>query len=354
MTQERFYWIDYAKVIGIFLVVLGHIHLQNKFYTDFIFSFHIPLFFFVSGFLFKSVGEFKADFKKSFRTLLIPYFWFYVLSYFIWLEGFIRHPELFPDRSYYAFFVKPMAGMVLAVGYDTPHSIMANVPLWFLPGLFFCRMIFSLLLKFSKRGNTAMSFLIVALVALLVILELFDKVPLFSIGSAVMALPFFYAGYLLKNSRFQPSNISRNMLGFILAAGFTVTVLLAWINGYVDMNYVNFGKSPILFYIGGATGTVMVLTLSMMIDRFRHSVINFVSANTLTIFAIHLPILLFTLEIFGHFVESEPHPGLHSLPYSVIVSFIVLASCGVPVVIIDRYFPFILGKNKEKAKALPA
>nr|WP_276330832.1 acyltransferase family protein [Serratia inhibens] len=57
-------WVDYAKGIGIILVVFDHvnrglysanIHLSESFYqlTDsVIYSFHIPLFFFLSGLFF--------------------------------------------------------------------------------------------------------------------------------------------------------------------------------------------------------------------------------------------------------------------------------------------------------------
>jgi fucose 4-O-acetylase-like acetyltransferase len=41
-------WIDFCKGIGIFLVVLGHI-LRDVIAVDYIYSFHMPLFFFLSG-----------------------------------------------------------------------------------------------------------------------------------------------------------------------------------------------------------------------------------------------------------------------------------------------------------------
>ena len=59
MTGKDLDWIDYAKVIGIFLVVFGHV-LQGqiacssdnilKLLWDYIYLFHMPLFFMISGF----------------------------------------------------------------------------------------------------------------------------------------------------------------------------------------------------------------------------------------------------------------------------------------------------------------
>ena len=45
--------IDYVRYIGIFLVILGHMHYteSNVFIKNFIYFFHMPLFFLISGML---------------------------------------------------------------------------------------------------------------------------------------------------------------------------------------------------------------------------------------------------------------------------------------------------------------
>ena len=49
-VSERYTWIDCIKGIGIFLVVLGHIYKDN-YIGLWIYSFHMPLFFMLSGYL---------------------------------------------------------------------------------------------------------------------------------------------------------------------------------------------------------------------------------------------------------------------------------------------------------------
>jgi len=51
MKNKRIEWADTLKAIGIFFVVLGHNVLPAEMYK-YIFSFHVPLFFFISGYLF--------------------------------------------------------------------------------------------------------------------------------------------------------------------------------------------------------------------------------------------------------------------------------------------------------------
>ena len=82
--MERSKWIDVYKGIGIILVVSGHIF--NGLIRDLIFLFHMPLFFFISGYLFKSKNYFNYFTKKS-LSLLLPYVSFLIvfstLSFFI-------------------------------------------------------------------------------------------------------------------------------------------------------------------------------------------------------------------------------------------------------------------------------
>lgn len=51
--KERLHWLDYSKTIGMYLVVLGHVKDNTLLLKGIIYSFHMPFFFFLSGFLHK-------------------------------------------------------------------------------------------------------------------------------------------------------------------------------------------------------------------------------------------------------------------------------------------------------------
>jgi fucose 4-O-acetylase-like acetyltransferase len=86
-VSGRIEWLDYAKGVGIILVVLGHsiyglrteyVSSRLNFYLslDFlIYSFHMPLFFFVSGALFSSRSTLSVSrfARASFIGLVVPY-----------------------------------------------------------------------------------------------------------------------------------------------------------------------------------------------------------------------------------------------------------------------------------------
>ena len=77
---ERVVWIDWAKSICMFTVILGHchIHMDYQFVTQFIYSFHMMFFFFLSGILCKREISFDSV-KKDINYLLLPYFTFGIL-----------------------------------------------------------------------------------------------------------------------------------------------------------------------------------------------------------------------------------------------------------------------------------
>ena len=67
-------WIDIAKGIGIILVVIGHT-IGSQRVNDIIYTFHMPLFFILSGYLLKdiySIQDFKRNLINKSKRLLIP------------------------------------------------------------------------------------------------------------------------------------------------------------------------------------------------------------------------------------------------------------------------------------------
>ena len=86
--KNRVTYLDLAKGIGIILVVLGHMENISSELRIWISSFHMPLFFVISGMLLalkgadkpiindvKSGDEMKIFVVKTARGLLVPYLW---------------------------------------------------------------------------------------------------------------------------------------------------------------------------------------------------------------------------------------------------------------------------------------
>ena len=74
-NEKRDINIDICRGIGILLVILGH-QFQNwdlTYLMQFIYSFHMPLLFIISGIFLKKEGKFSDFAKNKAKRLLIPY-----------------------------------------------------------------------------------------------------------------------------------------------------------------------------------------------------------------------------------------------------------------------------------------
>lgn len=77
--ERRIEQFDLLKGIGIILVVIGHCSI-SKYFHSIIYSFHMPLFFIVSGFFYYKQKTSSLLFK-TIRHLLLPYSFFVILNF---------------------------------------------------------------------------------------------------------------------------------------------------------------------------------------------------------------------------------------------------------------------------------
>lgn len=79
---QRYEWVDIMKFLGIYAIYIGHTGFFAGHLYPFVFLYHVPLFFMVSGFF--ATNSIKLSFKESFikkiRTLFIPYIVFCILN----------------------------------------------------------------------------------------------------------------------------------------------------------------------------------------------------------------------------------------------------------------------------------
>ena len=79
-TKQRDNWIDLAKAIGMYLIFIGHYGANIGAANNWVFSFHVPLFFLLSGLLenYNERGFVKNLIRKT-TTIAIPYLFFGVI-----------------------------------------------------------------------------------------------------------------------------------------------------------------------------------------------------------------------------------------------------------------------------------
>ena len=179
-NNQRIFWVDWAKSICMFLVVLGHCHIREseQFVTQYIYSFHILLFFFLSGLLCKRHLN-KESVVKDIRFLILPYF-----TYGLFLIAFNMLCSQMFDAEIIWHKIK-----ALSIGLDAGIG-----PIWFLLALFICKQLF-MIISLVKKYNMYLYYLIVflSLFPIFFISSFHINLPFFS-DSALCGLPFFIIG----------------------------------------------------------------------------------------------------------------------------------------------------------------
>ncbi|THB73094.1 MAG: hypothetical protein D6B28_04355 [Gammaproteobacteria bacterium] len=276
--MKRIEWIDNAKVLGIFFVVLGHSGC-SKWMVDYIYSFHMPLFFFLSGVIFKNLNLTTISYlKKLSASLLVPYLFFSLVSYLFWV--FIGR-KFGADAGLDISIFKPIIGIFYSVGKD--GWMIHNTPLWFLTCLFVTSTAYFLI---DKYVNGDIKVLVV--VFIIMIIGLFWKkmnIPRFPWGINVMpfSLIFFALGYFFQKYRHY-LKCSKMFCTFIMVIVLAISVSSHYYNGRVDLNSLIF-NNYLVFLISALSG---IATYSMAASLIPYSrMMQFIGMNTLTIFALH-------------------------------------------------------------------
>jgi acyltransferase len=336
-TFERQYWVDAAKSIGIYLIVFGHLPAivsshtpASDFLVSFLWTFHVPLFFFISGFLNKSSPPGALLKRLTFR-LVIPYILIYLITVLLVVA--------LGDRFYVAT-VNTVGEMLLGILWGTKsYEGFVNVVLWFLPALVIVELIFNLLIQKSK-------WLYIPFLVTSIYFYQTGKYDLFlSIDLALLGLNYFLIGIYAR--KYKLIQFFREVSLWILVLAFIVLLALTSLFAYYG-NVWYTGSFYLTSLVGGAIGIAMVISLSVLIERItkQQNLVVFISSNTLFIFCFHMFSNSFSVELmkktgFQESVKISPITALLSI--LILIPFILLTR---------RFFPLMLGGRKKSISTI--
>jgi len=343
MRAGRLTHVDTMKAIGMVLVVVGHSPGLEPFIKHVIYSFHMPLFFFISGLLLteaKLALPYSAYFSVLWKGLVLPYLFFFVVSYLYWLptHDMAESAVKFVGMSWQ----EPLMGVLVGNG----DALFVNVVLWFFTCLFTTSLIF-----FVARKYFSAAFLLVALNGLgFVFALLYDqswpRLP-WGLDNAVVAIAFYSAGHFFRGyQKATSARVSRTgarILAFLMLA---VVAFVANLNGSVDLNTLHFGNYRSLYFIGAYLGIFALFYFSIGLPATR--VFRWLSQNTIIIFPIHL--LMFSVFTGIAVVAfGFPHDFKESsFIWTLLFPAAALLSSYPASVFIRRFFPFVIGKRRTK------
>ena len=341
MNAKRVEWIDTLRGFGIFLVFLGHTALTDKHIEHYLFSFHMPLFFFISGFFFRATdvpGSYRRFFLERINARMVPYMSFGLLTYCIWvfpllLKKYGVYHGTYPVPD--SLFCRPLIGMLYGIGDSDwlPH----NALLWFLACLFVTEVIFFFIYSNTKSRRTML--LVLLLFGFLGYIDsVYSPMRLpFSADVALTAVVFYGLGFLLKdfllNSDF---GVSSAFVCLLLGVG------IGFLNSRVDMNYSCYGN-PLLFYTSSLLSIYGWICLAKRIPG--NMLIGYVGKNSLSFFLLQ-DTGFFLVNILAYLIfRARPHSMEPNTIYAHCYVLLALLAIFPIVFMINSQIPMMTGRS---------
>ena len=341
----RVSWIDAAKGLGIVLIVLGHIssvETPSALYV-YIYAFHVPLFFFISGLTLKPGREtFGAMLKGKVRSLLVPYLFYALLGYAFYIVGYgMAHALGLRIEQFNYGPWHPLIGVFYGTLGD---GNLVNTPVWFIIALF-CTFSIGYAINSHLRSE-ALRWTVVVLLALaghLVSRQL--KLP-WSLASALVGLVFFQAGHLHAR-RFGLAPLPRPVLWPLLAVALVIS-LFSPFNGFVTLADMELGH-PALYALFAFGGIYLTVALVQLLGPNIPWLVR-LGQWSMAIMVIHMLIIKtakVALAALLHTTIAQVEAGWLPSLGVLLVTVALLVPC---VGFIERYLPFSLGKSGTSAR----
>lgn len=346
MQMKRNLTIDIMKGIGILLVVFGHtFHLSQAIY-----SFHMPLFFILSG---ASMAFSKHDFSLSrrFRTIMVPYFCFSLLSFLYWvlIESHFRPVD---DTSLFngilgTLDLRLQQFINIFIAENTVNSFAYNIVLWFLPCLFVADYLYSRI-KITPQWKWT---IIACLPAIYyVFIDDVQCLPL-CLNIAVLAVPFLALGhqFYVRIETYISCEYGIRKLVIMFMILFAIFIA-AYKYFCPSINMLNNSVSPFyLFYGFAIIGSLLILCISSLFAKTRSlcELFCWIGRNSLVIMCIHEPLKRIVLFILSKILFLPVEAMRGNLFFSVMATVVIVLSCVPFVIFINRYCPVILGRSKK-------
>lgn len=316
INSSRDYTIDIAKAIGIIFVVIGHCcavpnHGGNviwqMYISDYIYTFHMPLFFFLSGYFFNKLYlDNKFNFiKKKITGLWVPYIkWtlFFTLMhntlFSIGMYGNFKDsiPTIYDIQT----LIKSTLSTLFFLGGD---QLIGGF--WFIPTLFYAS-IFSLFMMWLiklivdklKIINNENSYYILILISisLFIIISSFITYFPFSIqrigisNRTFLASAIFLTGHLTNiiTQKYKGTDkVSTDIL--LICIGLIITLFIS-IYYPADFSKIFNWYDSIYIWLAGCIGTWCWVLISKYISKLHFAINNilvYIGKNTIIILALH-------------------------------------------------------------------
>lgn len=346
MKEKRLAYIDMVKGVGIILVVLGHSTYVSEGVLTWLASFHMPLFFIVSGILFAHRNSerepFGAYVKKRLLGMMVPYFWFSLIYILIDYYYLYAHPEIMSQE-----FIRSAILQAL--------SLYGISVLWFLPAIFLGEICFYGLVQKCAPWLLGLIGFIFAwvpslgmkLIQTYVNMEESPAVTWF--GNLLIALlrvfpavVFLLIGYgiytWIGRMHLKPCLEVWTGIGCLF-----LNCAVSFANGRVDMHFLVF-NNVFYFYLGACSAALGLLLI------FRHVkplwLLGFLGSNSLVVMLTHLDCQVMSQAIRFAAGMNQFIPRAKDFMFRFNLYAALLIGELIMIVLVNRFGFFLIGRKR--------
>ena len=283
--------IDCMKGIGILCVLFGHVVPYGSVPCRFIFSFHMPLFFFLSGVLYKESDSPWADIRQTIVKYGVIYLLFNLIA--------IIKLAILPLECWgYGMSYRRMLWTIFVNGHP-----FHNGPLWFIVVLGLVSILFRVERRYVSKNVIWLLFLGGggAILVNYLPLEFRSHIVPFMITSIPLAILFFISGFLGRNVFTTIKSLQMNPVIEVVVA--CMSAFLLWVAlPYIGQLNLAVGQiKSFLAFPMAFVGILMVMLLGRLILRFNRlsRFIAYTGRSSIAFFAmdfITLPLIAYSLS----------------------------------------------------------
>lgn len=290
MAQQRFGFIDSAKGIGIVLVVFAHViatHVVGAKLEEVITSFHMPIFFVLSGLFFSRKDTFKLFIINKTNRLLVPFFFFFVF-YGILAICYYYYRGILSENIH---------KIVWGCYYEWVYI---GGAIWFLLALWFDYLLFYFVTLVKNKWARLIICLIIGCVGLLLG---YNHIELpFWIDTSMTCLPYFTLGYIIKNHSNLLERGEKDKYDILYVIVFIAIVVVT--AGYTCYRKNHFGIPFWQLYICGVAGFFAVFFLAKS-KIGNNSFLQYIGKYSLIILCIHQMIMTVMKGVLENFLHMK-------------------------------------------------
>ena len=318
VIKDRKTWVDALRALAIILVVLGHQMRGVSEFFIFTSPVKMPLFFAISGYLFKMRdGDSKTFFRNWFLKLIIPWFCLALMSFL---------PKLFMGESLMGYIGDLISGKVL----------------WFMPCFVIAEVIHFYARKIASK-DIVLACICIFLTVLGLFLHYLGVLNYAMVNRALSVQFFFFIGYLFKQNE-------KSLIGLswtVISMGGLTYLVLIFLSLYlypktsIDVHFCRYYNYPLCFAL--ILLGIIVLFIAAAKSNIRNRLLSIIGQNTLVLYIWHggvIWVLKYFMAYFNIIIPSVWVGALIKTSWAVLI-------CNVLANYLNKYVPELVGRTRK-------